>query len=125
MNKMIIILIASVCSPIARAGNFFSTMPKSEYVYDAFELADISTTLDIKNHPNLYETNPLLGRHPSDSAIFAEGIGLGIIGHALVTHELVAYHAPSWVIDTWEDVSIGVEAGYTANNLSYGLQFTY
>jgi hypothetical protein len=33
------------------------------------QLADLKQTLDIKNHPGMYEMNPILGRNPSDDSI--------------------------------------------------------
>lgn len=32
-------------------------------------LADYAQTRDIKNHPNLYETNIFMGKHPSDARV--------------------------------------------------------
>lgn len=36
-------------------------------------LLDLSQTLDIKNHSDLHETNPLMGRNPSDMRIMLGG----------------------------------------------------
>lgn len=45
-------------------------------------LLDLSQTLDIKNHLDLQESNPLMGRHPSDPRILLGGgaIMLGVGG---------------------------------------------
>ena len=36
-------------------------------------MLDVSQTLDIKNHPGMQESNPFLGKHPSDRKILIVG----------------------------------------------------
>ena len=40
-----------------------------EAIFAAEVLVDYRQTLDIKNHPGVYELNPIMGRHPSDDRI--------------------------------------------------------
>ncbi len=103
---------------------FWSSMPKLEYGFYVAELADISTTLDIKHHPGYYEQNPLLGRHPSDARVIAEG-GIAALIHSAITYEMVDQNVPKPIINTWEIISIGVETGFAAHNLHIGLHFSY
>lgn len=44
-----------------------------------FMFKDYQQTLDIKNHPGMYEMNPVLGKHPSDTAISAYFIAVNAI----------------------------------------------
>ena len=103
---------------------FWKSMPAEEYVYFVAASADMLTTLDIKHHPNLYETNVLLGEHPSDAKV----IGFFVAGdllHAAVTYGLVDNDAPKPLVKAWEYITIGVETGYAAHNLSLGLRFSF
>jgi hypothetical protein len=104
-------------------GNFFTTQPKLEYVFDAALMADMMTTADIKN-TNLVETNPILGAHPSDAKIAAYGLGAAAL-HAAITYEMVSNDVPRGIITAWELVSIGVETGYVAHNYKLGLRIKF
>jgi hypothetical protein len=105
-------------------GNFFTSQPKLEFVFDAALAADMLTTADIKNHPGLVETNPILGQHPSDAKI--AGYGLAAAGlHAAVTYELVSQGVPRAIINTWELLGIGIETGYVAHNYKLGLRIKF
>lgn len=97
-------------------------LPALEYVFEGAALADMLTTLDIKNHPDRQEANPLMPRHPSDGYVVGF-FTFGVAVHALITHEmLVQGVTPGW-IRAWECVSIGVEAGGAARNIHMGLRF--
>jgi hypothetical protein len=105
-------------------GNFVTTQPVEEFVFDAALAADMLTTADIKNHPNLIETNPILGQHPSDAKIAMYGASAALL-HAAVTYELVSQDVPKPVIRVWEYLSIGVEVGYVTHNYKIGLKMRF
>lgn len=122
------LLLAAVLCHRAKAdenyGNFVTTQPKLEFVFDAALAADMITTAQIKNHPPLYETNPILGRHPSDAKI--AGYGLAVAGlHAAITYEMVSQGVPRVIINTWELLGIGIETGYVAHNYKLGLRIKF
>jgi hypothetical protein len=104
-------------SQCARSDDFTTL----EIAYDVAATADMLTTLDIKKHPALMETNPIMGQHPSDAKVLTYFAATDIL-HAMVTHELVQGNAPSVLIKAWEYVSIGVETGFAAHNYSIGLR---
>jgi hypothetical protein len=104
-------------------GNFFTTQPKLEFVFDGALMADMMTTADIKN-TNLVETNPILGAHPSDAKIAAYGLAAAGL-HAAITYEMVSNDVPRGIITAWELVSIGVETGYVAHNYRLGLRIKF
>ena len=106
------------CSP------FWKSMPKEEYFFYAAEAADMMTTLDIKNHPNLQEENPILGHHPSDAMVISMCSVAALI-HSSITYVMVDNGVNPKVIKAWEYVSIGVESGFAVHNLRLGLRFTY
>jgi hypothetical protein len=68
---------------------------KRELLVYSTLLLDAAQTLDIKNHPDLYETNPLLGRHPSDGKIAAYFIGAGF-AHNAITKKLPTEYRAAW-----------------------------
>lgn len=112
----------------AHYGNFFSTMPKSEWIFDAALAADMFTTLDIKHQRNAdgtwncEEKNGLLGTHPNDARVIGYMATVATL-HALVTYEMVSNDVPPSVVRVWNYISIGVETGYAAHNISIGLRF--
>src|SRR5260370_1342871 len=85
---LLLLSIASRSKADENYGNFITTQPKLEFVFDAALMADMLTTAQIKNHPPLVETNPLLGQHPSDAKIAAYGLGAAAL-HAAITYEMV------------------------------------
>ncbi len=93
-----------------------------ELTFDAAEAADMMTTLDIKNHPNLQEENPILGHHPSQAGIVGWcGVAAGT--HAIITKLMVDHGMNPKVVKVWEYVSIATEGGFAAHNYSIGLRF--
>ena len=84
-------------------------------VLAAFDV-DRRQTLQIKNVPGLYETNPILGQQPTDV-----GVNNYFIVVALV-HTGIAYLLPRYRT-MFQAVTIGVEAGVIGNNYSLGLRW--
>ena len=58
-------------------------------------LIDYAQTRDIKNHPEIYETNPLLGENPSDTRIRNYFIAAGL-AHVGITHLLPRPYRMPW-----------------------------
>lgn len=111
-------------------GNFIGTQPPLEFVFDAALTADMLTTADIKNtrYKNTglpyVETNPILGQRPSASKIAAYGAGMALL-HAAITYEMVSQGVPRAIINVWEIIGIGVEAGYVAHNYKVGCKIKF
>jgi hypothetical protein len=120
----ILVMVAQCARADEHYGNFVKSQPVEEFVFDASLAADMLTTADIKNHPNLIETNPILGQHPSDAKIAVYAASAALL-HAAVTYELVSQDVPKPVIRAWEYLSIGVEAGFVAHNYSIGLRMKF
>jgi hypothetical protein len=119
----VIALVLYLCAT-AKADETDTSTPKLEWVYQAAAAADMLTTLDIKNHPNLVEENPILGQHPSDAKVIGYFAATGLL-HWAVTRELVNGNMPRPLINAFECVSIGVEAGFAAHNYSIGLRMKF
>lgn len=83
----------------------------------SFEI-DRRQTLRIKDYAWLHETNPILGRNPSDV-----GVNNYFITTALV-HTAIAYLLPEDARTIFQMFTLGVEAGAIGNNYSLGLRVT-
>ena len=71
---------------------------------------DTYQTHGIVDDPNCYETNPILGRDPSDGSINVYMLGCAV-GHTLVSGLL----NPEWR-ERWQYIWIGAEAGTVIHN---------
>ena len=117
--RLVIALLSLVVAGVASAEPLNSTEWKREAAYGVLLLLDYGQTLDIKNHPGMYERNPILGDHPSDARIRNYFLALGA-GHLAVTYLL-----PREYRGYWQYFTIGVQTGYVANNYSIGLRLDF
>lgn len=89
------------------------------YTITTLHLIDLGQSLDIKNHADRVETNPLLGRHPSDETLYI--YKLGAIG--------VDYLALKLLSKEWRRLflafDIGSIAQVTTTNASIGLRVAF
>lgn len=90
-----------------------------EAVYQALAVVDWGQTLDIENHPGLYETNFILGKHPSRARINAYFLTTGAL-HFAATHYLPREWRP-----VFQYVSIGIEVGAVSNNYKLGVKLAF
>lgn len=103
----------------ARAEDFSTSDWARQWTYTAIHVADWGTTLDIKNHPDLQEINPLLGHHPSDARINTYMAG------TLAAHWAISYALPERWRPTWQYVTIGIDGAVVAHNFSLGLRLAF
>lgn len=87
MKRFLTILVLCAASG-ANAADWNWTPPtKGETVQiaalEALIIADVSTSLDIKNHPRAWEMNPILGQHPSDLRLILTGVTSGLLAAGL------------------------------------------
>ena len=102
------------------------TLPPAEAVWQTAHLIDTAQTMQIAKNPECYhEKNPitrsLIGKHPSEEAVVAWGIGMAV-AHYQVTRLLTRYEAPRWVQWGWQAVSIGSTGAAVVNNHEIGLR---
>lgn len=95
MKKLLLCLLLVTGMQGAWAGELTELEQKRELLVYTTLTLDAMQTLDIKNHPDLYETNPLLGRHPSDAKIVAYFVGAGF-GHYAVAKALPSEYRAAW-----------------------------
>ena len=82
-------------------------------------IADWGTTLDIKNYDNMYEMNPIMGRHPRDSTVHLYFLG------TLATHYLIA----NYLEHPWDMFFLGAtfytHGGAAFRNYGAGLRIKF
>jgi hypothetical protein len=76
-------------------------------------------TLQIKDHPDLNETNIFLGSHPSDDKINL------YIGSVMILHPLITYILPAKLRPVFQMITIGIEGNAVQNNLRAGLNVKF
>lgn len=76
---------------------FTKTDTVLQTISQASLVIDWGQTLDIKNHEWMYERNPILGKHPSDSKINAYFVG-AIIGNQLMAQYLEGNNRRIWQV---------------------------
>jgi hypothetical protein len=113
---------------LAHAGEWKTDDTIVEGMYMVSHAIDMGTTLDIENHPGLYETNPLMGRHPSRDRIYA------VMGADFIIHPLISYLLPeSWVVAgydlhprrNWQAITLGMSMGLVQHNFQAGLKINF
>lgn len=91
-----------------------------EAVYQIAALGDLSTTLDIRRHPGMFEYNPILGRHPTDASVYRY-FAICDASHILVTYAL-RESGHERAANYWEYGTISLELGMIGHNYSIGLR---
>ena len=116
--------VATLPKACKAADRWTATDTMLELGYVAVALADALQTADIKNHPEIVETNPVLvamaGENPSDAATAV------YFSSAVVLHAAVSYMLPRGKWRTlWQSGTLAINGGIVANNASLGLRVRY
>jgi hypothetical protein len=82
-------------------------------------IADYAQTRDIKNHQGFYETNPLLGRNPSDSRIRNYFISSALI------HTGIAYNMKPAMRKDFQYATIALQVAVILHNKKIGLRYEF
>lgn len=118
------LLIVLLLSCPAHADEWTRADTYREVAYLALHVADWGQTLYISDHPReFHENNPILGSHPSRGEVNTYFIATGLL-HPVVSYGLKKYAPPGWS-EAWQYVTIGIEVGAVANNLSIGIGFGF
>ncbi len=114
------IVLVIFCAPDdARADDWTQQDTYRETVYIALDAIDWRQTQDIVRHPNLYETNPVLGLHPTNARINAW------FAASMATQIAIAYVLPEKWRAAWQYAGIGLEAVMVGNNKHLGLNVKF
>lgn len=90
-----------------------------ELAFAAMMAADYAQTMDIKQHQGFYETNRILGPHPSDARVRNYFVAM-TAAHWAITNSLPEQYRPAW---QWG--SIAVEATFLLRNRAIGLRIAF
>lgn len=121
MKTLLVVIMLFGCMSLAKAeSDWTKTDTALQVTYTTLHVLDWGTSLDIANHKGMYETNFIMGKHPSRSTINT------YFATTLALHTLVTYLLPQGVVrSAWQAVSIGVELGYVYSNFSIGLKTAF
>lgn len=124
MLFMFVVMVAliiplSLMSGKAHAGELTKEQWLLEGVNASLYYVDYKQTTDIKNHPGMYEMNPILGKHPSDSRV-RNYFAANLIGHTVITALLPEKYRPVW---QWSTIT--VEVIVVRHNASLGIHANF
>lgn len=93
----------------------------AQSIYYVAHAADWGTTLDIapRRGEGYYETNPVLGTHPSRARVNTHFAVTGLLHMAISCVLSPKYRT------VWQYTTIAVEVGYASNNLKIGLNLNF
>ena len=115
MRYLILMLFPSICF----AGDWTTADTLRQGAFTGLAIADWAQTRYISKHPEFYETNQILGSHPSTGKVDTY-FAASIVGHAVISYML----PPAWR-QGWQYVWIGVEAQKVVHNHSIGIKFNF
>lgn len=87
--------------------------------YTALHIADWGQTLDIENHPGHFETNPILGSHPTRGEINT------YFASTLALHWLIARVLPQKWRNQFQLGTIALEFDVVTDNRSAGIRVNF
>jgi lipid II:glycine glycyltransferase (peptidoglycan interpeptide bridge formation enzyme) len=115
---LISILLATLCNGVF-ASDLTQTELQREYLVFGTLVLDAAQTLDIKNHPELHEQNPILGNHPSDTKVIAYFAAAGYAHYSITKALPTEYRA------TWQYGWAALELATIIRNRQLNLRFNF
>jgi len=113
---IIVFFIAGCASMSAPRDPWTKTDTALQVTYSALHIMDWSQTLHSARNPEkYYETNPLLGSHPSEGRVNS------MLALSLIAHTTVAYILPKPYRGYWQLFWMGVEVEAVKHNRAAGI----
>ena len=115
MHAQLVALSLACVAYTACAAGWSTHDTEREAVFDGLLVVDTMQTHNIAHAPTYQEENPILGPHPSNGSVnrYMAACALG--------HLAVSYLLPERYRPYWQYVTIGIEGGIVAHNLSIGV----
>lgn len=115
-NSMLLLTLLSLgmASCSARADSWSEGDKWRQGAYSLLHITDWHQTHEISDGERHIETNPIMGRKPTDGQIDR------YFASTLIIHYVIAHNLPSDWRKRFQYVTIGVEAGAVAHNWSIG-----
>jgi hypothetical protein len=121
---MRIATIALLAAGVAGCASIPHTSPaQMETAFQVALAADMLTTLDIKNHSDIQESNFILGPHPSDTKVLCYWAASGLLHYAISKE--IHDNADREVLNFWEYATTTMELAYFGHNLGIGLKVRF
>jgi hypothetical protein len=120
MRFAAIALFAAVLSALSGCASMTREQIAYESAYQALHVVDTIQTLKIRKHSLVYETNPILGKHPSDAEVISY-MAAESVAHFFITSALSRSKAPRWLNSSWHYLSIGWNGRNVVVNYRNGL----
>lgn len=93
---------------------------KRELLLASLAVAEMGmTSVAFERHPDFYEMNPALGRHPSHARLWLLGTG------AVVSHFAISRVLPRTARSIWQAAGIAVEVVVTTSNATVLLSTSF
>lgn len=119
MKLVAAVLILCLAASPTFAEDWTTVDTTRQAVYSALHVADWLQTRYIAQHPAYYETNPILGKHPSVSIVDLYFVGT-LIAHAVVSNLLEGKYR-----HIWQYATTALEATMVGNNYRLGIKFGF
>ena len=131
MRYLLIVLLLLVAPTTASADEWTKTDTALQTTYAVVHLADWLQTISINKQDGgsygkigeysiqYVETNPLLGKHPSNDRVNA------YFATTLLLHTAISYVLPDPYRNIWQTVWIGVEAAQVVRNYNVGIRVAW
>ena len=113
------LLILLLLSSSAFADEWIRSDTYREIAFEVAQFSDMTISLDIKNHPDQFETNPFLPKHPTNFDLYRYHITWGII------HPVIAYYLPSFERSIFQYMYISIHSVAVIHNYELGLRFKF
>lgn len=116
----------AACLTIVLAGCASMTPAEraNELAYQSLHLIDTAQTLQIRRTPGTWETNPMIGRNPSDARVLAYMAAEGAL-HLIVSDQLARHDAPAWMRAAWHVTSVSIAGNTVRSNAEIGLKVRF
>jgi hypothetical protein len=117
----LIMILATLSAP-CYADNWTITDTAYQSIYSTLHVIDWGQTLYISKHKSstsYYETNPIIGSHPSHDAVNLYFAG------TLAGHAIVSYLLPKGYRRVWQCITIVIEAKTTVHNYNMGIKMEF
>ncbi len=116
----LVVPLTLVAVDVAKASDWTDADTARQVAVTTVLVLDAAQTRDIKNYSTTWETNPMLGKHPSDSRVRNYFVGAAL-GHYAVSRALPA----GWPRQAWQYGWIAIEVVQVVKNKRAGFRMEF
>ena len=112
MLRILVVLVGVLCGQTGADWRPSDTARQAAYL--ALHYADWRQTIQIAEHPDYHELNPVIGSHPSRQRVD------NYFAFTALAHTAISALAPPPWRERWQYFTIATQAGVVAHNYSVG-----